>query len=94
LLSFQHRLFTCASITANAQVKKMSSQAPQKVSEAQAFSIDHFCAIHDISRASLYSLWAAGNGPAFFRVGAKRLISKEAAARWRQEREAAAVAAE
>jgi hypothetical protein len=72
----------------------MSKQSPQKVSEAQAYSIDNFCAGHDISRAALYNAWKAGVGPAFFRVGSKRLISQEAAARWRQEREAAAIAAE
>jgi hypothetical protein len=64
------------------------------VSEAQAFSIDAFCQVHCISRALLYNLWADGTGPAFFRVGSKRLISREAAARWRAEREHAAVAAE
>jgi hypothetical protein len=58
-----------------------------------AYSIDTFCAVHDISRASLYNAWAEGTGPAFFRVGSKRLISREAAARWREEREQAAIAA-
>jgi|SoiMethySBSTD1v2_1073268.scaffolds.fasta_scaffold3660076_1 hypothetical protein len=62
--------------------------------ETQAYSIDAFCRGHHISRAMLYALWAQGTGPAYFRAGTKRLIGKEAAQRWRHEREAAAIAAE
>jgi hypothetical protein len=60
----------------------------------QAYSMDGFCEAHSISRAMLYNLWSEGTGPKFFHVGSKRLISKESAARWRQEREQAAIAAE
>jgi hypothetical protein len=59
-----------------------------------AYSMDAFCEAHHVSRPLLYMLWAEGTGPQFFYVGSKRLISAEAAQRWRQEREAAAIAAE
>lgn len=54
------------------------------------YSVDEFCRAHRISRASLYNYWAAGIGPRTMRVGSRRLISAEAAAEWRREREAAA----
>ena len=50
--------------------------------EPQAYDIAGFCKAHNISRSSLYILWAAGTGPTYFSIGSKRLISKEAAARW------------
>ena len=49
-----------------------------------AYSVDEFSARHGISRAYLYLLWKRGEGPAFMHVGARRLISKEAAASWRK----------
>jgi predicted DNA-binding transcriptional regulator AlpA len=55
----------------------------------EALSVVEFCEIHGVSRSLLYKLWAAGQGPKFFKAGARRLISKEAAAAWRREREAA-----
>src|SRR5262249_1448275 len=44
-------------------------------------------------RSKLYQLWAAGIGPRFMKVGVKVLISIEAAADWRREREQAAAEA-
>ncbi len=52
--------------------------------EKDAYSVDEFAARHDISRAYLYLLWKRGQGPRFMQVGARRLISREAAADWRQ----------
>jgi hypothetical protein len=45
---------------------------------------------HARSRASLYALWNRGQGPGFYLVGTKRVISVEAAASWRLEGEARA----
>ncbi len=56
------------------------------------YSVDEFCRLHRISRASLYNYWRDGCGPAAMRVGARRLISAEAAEKWRRERERAAKA--
>lgn len=52
-----------------------------------ALSIDEFCRLHAIGRRTLYDLWAAGGGPRFFKVGARVLISVEAAAAWRRQLE-------
>ena len=54
-----------------------------------AYTIQEFCDAHRISRGALYQLWARGQGPRWLNVGKKRLISVEAAAGWRAEREAA-----
>jgi hypothetical protein len=55
-----------------------------------AFSIRSFCERHSISESFFHKLRALGLGPAIMKVGARTLISREAAARWRAEREAAA----
>jgi hypothetical protein len=55
-----------------------------------AFTIAEFCQAHRISRSKLYQMWAAGIGPRFMKVGVKVLVSVEAAADWRRDREQAA----
>jgi predicted site-specific integrase-resolvase len=55
-----------------------------------AKSIDEFCEDHGISRATYYNLKKIGKGPIEMNVGARRLVSDEAAERWRREREAEA----
>ena len=55
-----------------------------------AYTVDEFCKAHRLGRSKLYQLWAGGDGPRMMRVGTKILISVEAAADWRREREAAA----
>jgi hypothetical protein len=57
--------------------------------EQPIFTVAEFCAVHRISRTRLYSEWKEGTGPRFFRVGTKILITDEAAANWRREREVA-----
>lgn len=57
-----------------------------------ALSIIEFCRAHGISRPTYYNLKKKGLTPREMEVGARRLISQEAAADWRREREAAAVA--
>jgi hypothetical protein len=54
-----------------------------------AYTIDEFCAAHRISRRKFYELEEEGTGPRLMRVGSKVLISIEAAAAWRAERETA-----
>jgi predicted DNA-binding transcriptional regulator AlpA len=54
-----------------------------------AYGIASFCVAHNISRATFYNLVRAGEAPRLMRVGARVLISREAAADWRHEREAA-----
>jgi predicted DNA-binding transcriptional regulator AlpA len=56
------------------------------------FTVPEFCIAHRISRTALYKLWSEGNGPRRIQIGTGRsskvLISAEAAADWRREREA------
>jgi hypothetical protein len=62
--------------------------------ELEAFSITEFCTAHRISRATFYNLLAAGEGPRTMKVGNRVLISRDAAADWRREREQASKAPE
>jgi hypothetical protein len=55
--------------------------------EFDAFSITEFCKRHRISPQLFYKF--RNQMPVTFRVGTRVLISKEAAAAWRREREAA-----
>ncbi|HVM78865.1 MAG TPA: hypothetical protein VMU06_07585 [Stellaceae bacterium] len=64
--------------------------APAAALALAAFDLDTFCEVHRISRGLLYLLWKEGKGPRFFRAGARRLISAEAAAEWVRAREAEA----
>ena len=54
---------------------------------AGAFSIAEFCAAHHISRSYYFMIRRRGEGPREMKVGRRRLISVEAAADWRRERE-------
>jgi predicted DNA-binding transcriptional regulator AlpA len=56
--------------------------------ERDALGVDEFATRHGISRAYLYLLWKRGDGPRFMQIGARRLISREAALEWRQRMEA------
>jgi predicted DNA-binding transcriptional regulator AlpA len=56
-----------------------------------AYSVAQFCASHGISRALFYKLQKAGRAPAIMKISANRVaISREAAEKWRREREAEA----
>jgi predicted DNA-binding transcriptional regulator AlpA len=60
------------------------------VTGKKAFSIDEFCKLHGISRATYYNLKKEGKGPREMAVNARKLISDESAADWRRQMEAAA----
>jgi predicted DNA-binding transcriptional regulator AlpA len=53
-----------------------------------ALTIHDFCRLHSISEFLFYQLNKEGRAPKTMAVGSKRLISIEAAAEWRREREA------
>ena len=53
-----------------------------------AYSIKAFCIAHNISEAFFFKLKKEGRGPREMAVGRRTLISIEAAADWRHEREA------
>jgi hypothetical protein len=69
--------------------RKPQARAPPADAPADAYSIREFCRRHDISEAFFFKLQAKGLAPAVMNVGARRLISVEAAAAWRRKREAA-----
>jgi hypothetical protein len=59
------------------------------LADRAAYTIDEWCAAHRLSRRKFYDLQEQGVGPRLMRIGSKVLISVEAAADWRAEREAA-----
>ncbi len=71
---------------------------PRKISgavERAAYTINEFCDAHRISRAHYYNLKRLGQSPDEARAGDRTvIITMEAAARWRRQREKAARALE
>ncbi len=55
-----------------------------------AYSIRQFCQAHSISVDTYFRLQRADRGPVTMKVGGRTLISVEAAAAWRRDRELAA----
>lgn len=55
--------------------------------QQQAFSVAQFCDAHGITKVLLYKLLKEGRGPRIMKVGARTLISAEAAADWRRQME-------
>jgi hypothetical protein len=78
----------------SASGKRKAARKRQPIAIA-AYSVASFCAAHGISESFYYKLREDERGPTETRLGSRVLISIEAAARWRAEREAAtALAAE
>jgi hypothetical protein len=67
----------------------MPESTGRRAEAVDAFSIASFCERHDISVAHYYRLRCEGKTPAEMKLGSRILISKEAAAKWRRERERA-----
>jgi predicted DNA-binding transcriptional regulator AlpA len=59
----------------------------------QLSSVKQFCADHGISRSFFYKLLQQGRGPRLTKLGARTLVSAEAAAAWRGMMEQAALGA-
>ena len=68
-----------------------SNSGPQPV-PAFAMSIPQFCTAHNISEGFYYKLKKQKLNPREMKVGTRTLITFEAAADWRAEREAASTA--
>src|SRR6516225_11158195 len=66
-----------------------AAQPPPIRGPPLAMSIREFCALHGISEDMFYKMQREGWEPATMKVGSRTLISHEAAADWRREREAA-----
>jgi hypothetical protein len=58
----------------------------------EVFTVPEFCDSHRISQAFYYKLKKMGIAPTTMKVGNRTLISRDAAAAWRREREEAASA--
>jgi hypothetical protein len=67
--------------------KPQQARAPP-LDQLAAYSIASFCAAHCLSESMFFKLRAMGLAPAVFKIGSRTLISKEAAAAWRAQREA------
>ena len=61
--------------------------------EPMAYSIGQFCEAHNISADTYFRAQRAGLGPLTMKVGARTLITVEAAAAWQRDRELATRAA-
>jgi predicted DNA-binding transcriptional regulator AlpA len=55
--------------------------------DLDAYTINEFCRRHGISRSTYYNAQRDGVGPQEMRLGNRVMISREAAERWRRERE-------
>jgi hypothetical protein len=64
----------------------MSAKKPATEAPADAYSVPEFCSRHRISPAFFYKLQARGEGPEIMRAGARVLVTRESAARWRADR--------
>jgi hypothetical protein len=70
--------------------KKKKPRGPPKhhTDVVGAFSVPDFCRLHGgMSEAFFFKLTSEGHGPKLMKVGARTMISVEAAAAWRRERE-------
>lgn len=65
------------------------TKATSNSTPAEAFSIAEFCAAHRICRSTYYKLMESGLAPTQMNIGRRRLISREAAERWRGRMERA-----
>jgi hypothetical protein len=78
-------------LTRKEQARKAKARPERTVpDEGDAYSIQEFCKRHRISIQLFYKY--ENDMPDTFNVGKRRLISREAAARWRAEREEAGAA--
>ena len=68
---------------------KRKRPRPQQPMTATVFTVTEFCEAHQISQPYYYQLRLKGLGPREMRLGRKVLISHEAAADWRRQREVA-----
>ena len=76
-------------VTAHATADQPSrrERVRPSLTELAAYDIDSFCAVHSFSRSKFYEL-PEDDKPELIYVGAKPLITREAAARWREKMEA------
>jgi hypothetical protein len=74
-------------VAARSKAGRRTPAVKGQTGDLDAYSIEEFCRRHSISVQVFYKY--PDLMPVSFNAGARRLISREAAARWRAEREAA-----
>jgi hypothetical protein len=63
--------------------RRQGATATNPATEPDAYTVPEFCERHRISVALFYKLRAQGKGPEVAHAGARRIVTREAAARWR-----------
>jgi hypothetical protein len=84
---------TISNTKSKKQKRGRRHQARAPPDDPDAYSINEFCHRHMISRGTYNRLRAEGRGPAEIKLRQRVLISREAAAAWRQRMEAETAAA-
>jgi hypothetical protein len=64
----------------------MPEQASYLTDPTDTYSIAEFCRHHHISESFFFRLRARGEGPEMIAIGKRRLITREAARKWRKQR--------
>lgn len=72
---------------------KPQKTTPARRDDPAAYRVSEFCSAFGICPATLYKAIRDGYGPATFKVGRRRLISREAAEEWRRRLESTTEAA-
>lgn len=66
--------------------RRQYPRGPPDDDDKDAYSIQEFCRRHGISESFFFKLQARGEAPDTISVGSRRLITKEAARKWRRQR--------
>lgn len=53
--------------------------------KSQVYTVQQFCDVHQVGRNLFYKMIASGRGPAIMKIGRRTLISRDAAAAWREK---------
>jgi excisionase family DNA binding protein len=70
-----------------AMPKQSKQRDSMPLNQLAAYSVDQFCALHNISRSKFYELVQLNKAPRCFWNGTSRRISAEAASDWRKQME-------
>jgi hypothetical protein len=65
----------------------MSEASTTAAAAVDAMSIAEFCRRHDLSQPFYFKLQKQGRGPKTIKLGARTLITVEAASKWRRAQE-------
>lgn len=70
-------------------ISRREDRTVPSVNEPAVYTIKEFCRAHSLSHGKFYDLIRKGQGPRVMKIGSRRMISIEEAARWRARRTAA-----